>query len=85
MPPSKRCACLVKIELESFVRAFGGKQADIPTGACEMSDLTPDGFVVRAALFPDDPVTVSFPIECLSARDFQEQILNLSEQAMVIV
>ena len=49
-----------------------------------MLDLTPDGFVVRAALFPEEPVAVSFPKECLSATDFQEEILALSERAMLI-
>lgn len=50
-----------------------------------MSDLTPDGFVVRAAMFPEEPVTIAFPKECISASDFQEQILALSERAMSII
>lgn len=74
-----------KDELASFVRAFGGRNAQRPTGQCEMTSLTPDGFVVRAALFPDEPVSVTFPIECLCAQDFQQQILAISKQAMMIV
>lgn len=69
----------------SFVQAFGGADADRPTGKCEMVSLTPNGFLVRAELFPEKPVTVSFPSECLSAQDFQKQILDVSRQAMMIV
>lgn len=70
-------------ELASFVRAFGGPNAKGSTGEFEMTDLTPDGFTVRACEFPDEPVTIAFPRECLCAEDFQVQILNLSEQAMM--
>lgn len=72
-------------ELVSFVQAFGGGDADRPTGTCEMVSLTPSGFLVQAELFPEHPVTVSFPAECQSARDFQRQILEVSQQAMMIV
>lgn len=72
-------------ELVSFVRAFGGEDAERPTGQCEMVSLTPDGFLVRAALFPDNPVQVVFPMECICAHDFQRQILEISKQAMMIV
>lgn len=71
-------------ELVSFVRAFGDSRRSRPTGQCQMISLTPDGFVVQAAMFPDEPVTVTFPRECISAADFQQQILALSEQAMSI-
>ncbi|CAM9769959.1 unnamed protein product [Laminaria digitata] len=50
-----------------------------------MVSLTPSGFMVRAELFPEQPVTVSFPVECLNAQDFQRQILDVSRQAMMIV
>ena len=67
------------------MQAFGGGSADRPTGRCEMVSLTPSGFLVRAELFPEQPVTVSFTAECVSAQDFQRQILNVSQQAMMIV
>lgn len=69
----------------SVVRAFGGKNEETPTGECEMVSLTPDGFMVKASMFPDEPVTVTFPRECLSAPDFQKQILAISKQAMMIL
>lgn len=69
-------------ELVSFVRAFGGPSSQRPTGAAEMIRLSPDGFAVQCAMFPDEPVSVSFPQECVCAADFQKQILALSEQAM---
>lgn len=68
-----------------FVRAFGGKVADEPLGGCEMLSLTPDGFLVQAALLPYDPVPIAFPKECLCAQDFQTQILEISKQAMMVV
>lgn len=67
------------------MQAFGGGNADRPTGKCEMVSLTPSGFLVRAELFPEQPVTVNFPTECQSAQDFQRQILDVSKQAMMIV
>lgn len=70
-------------ELVGFVRAYGGKIADTPLGSCEMVSLTPDGFKVRAALLPHDPVSISFSKECESAKDFQKQILQISQQAMM--
>ncbi|CAM9104279.1 unnamed protein product [Pylaiella littoralis] len=70
-------------ELVGFVRAFGGSIADKPLGSCEMQSLTPDGFLVKAALFPHDPVPITFPKECQCARDFQKQILEISKQAMI--
>ncbi|CAM9401883.1 unnamed protein product [Choristocarpus tenellus] len=69
-------------ELMSFVRVFGGVGDNVPIGKCEMRELTPDGFLVYGALL-DSPVRVSFSIECLSAVDFQEQILMLSKEAMM--
>lgn len=70
-------------ELVGFVRAFGGKIADKPLGSCEMVSLTPDGFKVQATLLPHDPVSISFSKECESANDFQKQILQISQQAMM--
>ena len=70
-------------ELVGFVRAYGGKIADKPLGSCEMISLTPDGFKVQAALLPHDPVSISFSKECESAGDFQKQILQISQQAMM--
>lgn len=69
-------------ELVSFVRAFGGPSCNRPTGEAEMISLSPNGFSVQCAMFPDDPVSVSFSQECMCAADFQKQILALSEQAM---
>eukprot|EP00752_Nemacystus_decipiens_P006389 g5759.t1 len=70
-------------ELVGFVRAYGGKIANKPLGSCEMISLTPDGFKVQAALLPHDPVSISFSKECESAKDFQKQILQISQQAMM--
>lgn len=70
-------------ELVGFVRAYGGKIADKPLGSCEMISLSPDGFKVQAALLPHDPVPISFSKECESAQDFQKQILQISQQAMM--
>lgn len=68
----------------NFVRAFGGPGGSRPTGEVQMTSLTPDGFIVQASMFPEEPVTVTFPQECICASDFQRQILSLSEQAMFI-
>lgn len=67
-----------------FVRAYGGNIADEPLGACEMVSLTPDGFKVQAALQPHNPVSIAFSRECLCGRDFQKQILEISQQAMML-
>lgn len=68
----------------SFVRAFGGPEGSRPTGKVQMTSLTPDGFIVQASMFPEEPVTVTFPQECVCASDFQRQILALSEEAVFI-
>lgn len=74
-------------ELAIFVRAFGSHKIpdELPLGRCEMLALTPDGFFVRAAHFPNDPVQVAFSRECMCAGDFQKQILRISEQSMEIM